>query len=219
MKPLLLFCLIWPLAGAAAAAVGGRSPALLTPAQREWLAGHPEIVLGVGEEWAPWVIARADGQIAGFAADHLALLGDKLGIPLRLEAGPWPAMVEQAQTGRLAGLTLSAPLAEREGHFLFTDVFHRVQYFIYQRTGDRFRLQGAGDLAGRRVGYPEGVATIEKLLAAHPGIEAVPQESPEALADALLQGGVDAAVASYALEHWRASEGVLGFAVPSDQDG
>lgn len=51
-----------------------------------------------------------------------------------------------------------------------------------------------------------------KLLAAEPSVEAVPLASLPALSDALLTGTVDAVVASYALEYWRASNGVLGFA-------
>jgi ABC-type amino acid transport substrate-binding protein len=88
---------------------------------------HPRITLGVGAEWAPWVIPTANGQITGFAADHLRLLGDKLGIEIGLVAGPWHEVVQAA------------------------------------------------------------------------------------LADALLTGAVDAAIGSYALEYWRASNGVLGF--------
>lgn len=83
---------------------------LLTPAERAWLAAHPSIRLGVGAEWAPWVIPTQDGGLTGFAADHLRLLGDKLGVTIGLEAGPWHAMVAAAEARRLDGLTLAAAL-------------------------------------------------------------------------------------------------------------
>lgn len=104
---------------------------LLTPAERAWLAEHPEIVLGVGQEWAPAVVRDADGRFAGFAFDHIDLLNRKLGTNIRLEAGPWNEIVEQAESGRIAGLTLSAPLEQRKAYFLFTQPFHTVQYFIF----------------------------------------------------------------------------------------
>lgn len=35
-------------------------PDLLTPTERAWLAEHPQIVLGIGEEWVPAVVKDAN---------------------------------------------------------------------------------------------------------------------------------------------------------------
>lgn len=169
-------------------------------------------MLGVGEEWAPAVVKDADGRFAGFAFDHLDLLNRKLGTPIRLEAGPWHAVVEKAEAGRLTGLTLTAPLEARKTHFLFTQPFHAVQYFIYLRTGQSMPTDGLDGLRGRRVGYLKGILYLRKLLEAHPAVKATPLDSTEALASALLEGDIDAALDSYGLEYWRVSHGVLGFA-------
>ncbi len=193
---------------------------LLIPAERAWLAAHPQIRLGVGAEWAPWVIPTPDGGVTGFAADHLRVLGDKLGVTIGLEAGPWHEIVAAAEARRLDGLTLAAALPERRDHFLFTDDFHSVHLFLYLRDGDALSQPGSesgpqpglAGLAGQRVGYLQEVLRDRKLLAAEPSVEAVPLASLPALSDALLTGTVDAVVASYALEYWRASNGVLGFA-------
>lgn len=71
---------------------------------------------------------------------------------------------------------------------------------------------GLDGLRGRRVGYLKGTLYLRKLLEAHPAVEATPLDSTEALAHALLEGDIDAALDSYGLEYWRASHGVLGFA-------
>ncbi|MDV7391622.1 transporter substrate-binding domain-containing protein, partial [Arthrospira platensis SPKY1] len=193
-------------------AAGETGPDLLTPAERAWLAEHPEIMLGVGADWAPAVVKDADGRFAGFVFDHIDLLNRKLGTSIRLEAGPWHAVVEKAEAGRLAGLTLTAPLEARKAHFLFTQPFHAVQYFIYLRTGQPMPTDGLDGLRGRRVGYLKGILYLRKLLEGYPGIAAMPVDSTEALAQALLKGDVDAALDSYGLEYWRVSHGVLGFA-------
>lgn len=206
----LLLCFGLMLAGTLAAGETGHD--LLTPAERAWLAEHPEIVLGIGEDWAPAVVRDANGRFAGFAFDHVDLLNRKLGTNLRLEAGPWPTMVEKAETGRLAGLNLSAPVEQRKAHFLFTQPFHTVQYFIYLRTGQSVPSDGFDGFRGQRVGYLKGTANLRKLLEAQPGIEAVPIDSTEGLAQALLRGDLGAVIDSYGLEYWRASHGVLGFA-------
>jgi hypothetical protein len=54
----------------AATAAIGAGPDLLTPDERDWLAAHPTIVLGAGEDWAPWIVRDAAGRVSGFAADH-----------------------------------------------------------------------------------------------------------------------------------------------------
>ena len=211
VKPTLLVIPFLLIVLAAPGFAGDAQPDVLTPAERVWLARHPDIVLGVGEEWVPWVVKRGDGQSTGFAADHLALLGRKLGIRLGLEAGPWRKIVAKAESLQLAGLTLSAPLPERQAHFLFTGVFHTVHAFIYLRTGERIDSSDLAAFGGKRVGYLKGVLRLEKQLAAYPGIVAAPLEGLEALAQGLLEGSLDAVLSSYDLEYWRASHGVLGF--------
>jgi len=100
----------------------------------------------------------------------------------------------------------------RKAHFLFTQPFHAVQYFIYLRTGQSMPDDGINGFRGQRIGYLKGILYLSKLLEAYPGIEVLPLESTEALAQALLKGDVAAALDSYGLEYWRATHGVLGFA-------
>ncbi len=207
---LFLLCASLLLAGPRVAAATGADP--LTPAERAWLAAHPDIVLGVGEEWAPAVVRNANGQFSGFAFDHLELLNRKLETHCRLEAGPWNALVEQAEARRIAGLTLTVALESRKNHFLFTEPFHAVQYFIYLRTGQSAPNDGLDELRGRQVGYLKGILYLRNLLAAHPGVGATPFDNTQDMAYALLRGDINAVIDSYGLEYWRASNGILGFA-------
>ncbi len=183
-KPVLgvALALLWLLAqGWPCLADPGPPADLLSPSERSWLAEHPRIVLGVGAEWPPDVIQVGEGRIAGFAVDHLRLLGDKLGIEIGLEAGPWHAMVAAAESRRLDGLMLAAPLSERRDRFLFTDDFHTVYLFLYQRDGDPLPpLPRIAGLAGRRIGYLQDVLRVGRLLAGEPSIVAVPLPSQAA---------------------------------------
>ncbi|SDW11625.1 Signal transduction histidine kinase [Thiocapsa roseopersicina] len=210
IRALLVIGLVWLSLVRGVVAEDNRAD-LLAPDERAWLDAHPRILLGVGAEWAPWVIPVGEGRIAGFAVDHLRLLGDKLGIEIGLKAGPWHEMVAAAEERRLDGLTLAAPLPERGDRFLFTEDFHTVHLFLYLRDGDPLPPPGLAGLNGRRVGYLQEVLRERKLLEGQASIEAVPLPSQAALAEALLTGAVDAAIGSYALEYWRASNGVLGF--------
>jgi ABC-type amino acid transport substrate-binding protein/two-component sensor histidine kinase len=186
---------------------------LLTPAERAWLAAHPRIVLGAGEDWAPYVIADSRGRLSGFAVDHLTLLNRKLGADIRLEAGPWHEMVAKAEARAIDGLTLTAPVAERAERFAFSDAFTSAYDFIYLRTGDLLKRdapRGLDGLRGQRVGYLRGTVRISRELEQFKSITAVPAASYAELAQMLLSGDVDAAISAYTLEYWRTSNGVAG---------
>jgi signal transduction histidine kinase len=96
---------------------------------------------------------------------------------------------------------------------LFTDVFFTVYDFLFVRTEDLQRTPLAEDLRGlegRRVGYLKGTLRISRALSQYPGITAVSADSYSELAGQLLTGKIDVAIASYSLEYWRASNGVMG---------
>jgi signal transduction histidine kinase len=189
-------------------------PDRLTPAERAWLAAHPRIVLGVGQDWAPAAMKDAEGRVSGFIVDHMALLNRKLGTDIRIEAGPWNEMVRMAEAGEIDGLTLTAPLEERRSRFLFTEVFFTVHDFLFVRTGDLRKgpvPANLRDLSGRRVGYQKGTLRISRVLSQHPGIVPVEADSYAVLARQLVAGEIDAAIGAYSFEYWRASNGVMGF--------
>lgn len=200
-----------------ASSIAGQGGAdLLTPAERTWLAGRSRIVLGAADDWAVAAKSDARGGLSGPFVEYLDLLNQKLGTDIKIEAGPWQEIVKRAEAREIDGLALTAPLEERKKHFLFSSVFHVSPEFIYLRTDD-LHQRGAptdlGGLSGRRVGYVKGSLRSERALAAHPKIVAMPFGGFESLADALLRGNIDAAIAVYGFEYWRASNGVVGMAI------
>lgn len=59
-------------------------PVRVSPDDRRWLLAQNELVIGLwGEDWAPIQFRPDDGSVAGVAADHLVLLGNALGVPVR----------------------------------------------------------------------------------------------------------------------------------------
>lgn len=61
--------LVW-LISAQAVVAGDTQADLPTPAERAWLDANPRILLGVGAEWAPWVIPVGEGRITGGLSWH-----------------------------------------------------------------------------------------------------------------------------------------------------
>ncbi len=208
--------LCFGLFAAAGLSAADAAPDLLTPAERAWLAARPRVVLGAADDWGVFAKKDARGGLSGPLVEYLDLMNQKLGTDIRIEAGPWHEMVRKAEAGEIDGLSVTAPLEERKKHFLFTDVFYMSPDFIYLRTDDLQKKGAPADLAGlhgKRVGYLKGSLRTSLALAMHPQITPVPLGSYARLAEALLRGELDAVVAVYALEYWRASNGVMGMAI------
>ena len=199
----------------ASALAAQSAPELLTPGERAWLAAHPRVVLGAGEDWAATVVVDARGNLSGFIVDYLELLNRKLGTDIRIDVGPWHEIVKKAEAGEIDGLTLTAPLAERRRHFLFTEVLHTSPEFLYLRTDDPLGKKvpfALDDLQGKRVGYVAGSLRSFQALAKYPAITAVPIGSNTELAQRLLSGDLDAVLASFSLEYWLTKSAVVGMA-------
>ncbi len=209
-----LVALLW-LALGALPALALATPDLLTPAERAWLAAHPRIVLGAGEDWMPYIVKRAGAPMSGFAVEQLDLINRQLGTQIRIEAGPWQNMVKRAEAGEIDGLTVTAPLDERRPRFDFTDPIAVSKDFVFLRTPDAAVAAGSAvtstldTLRGKRVGYLGETLRIQRLLAQVPGVSAVPVAGYAALAQQLVEGKIDAAVGGFSFEYWRASNGVV----------
>ena len=201
---------------AAGSSAADAPPELLTPAERAWLAARPRVVLGAAEDWGVFANNDVRGGLSGPLIDYFDLINRKLGSDIQIEAGPWHEMLRKAEAGEIDGLAVTTPLEERKKRFLFTDAFYDSPAFIYlrsedlQKTGTPFDLTG---LRGKRVGYLKGALRDSRALAMHPDIKPVPLTSYAALAQGLLRGEVDAVIAPYALEYWRASNAVVGLAI------
>lgn len=210
---LFLFLLLLGIAGICHSA---DTRDILTPSERAWLKAHPLIVLGAAKGWEPDIIQDQDGHLRGFIVDHMALLNRKLNTNIQFEVGPWEAMLEKAKRREIEGLTLTVPLDERKPHFSFTDEFIKLDDFIYLRT-DRLGTVPTqiefGSFRGKRVGFLKGVLREQRLLQKYPDITAVPLDTYAELANALLAGDIDAAMASHALEYWRRASGREGFSL------
>jgi len=200
----------------AGSATADKAPDLLTPAERAWLAGRPRIVLGAANDWGVFANKDARGGLSGPLIEYFDLINRKLGTDIRIEAGPWHEMVGKAEAGEIDGLAVTTAREERKKHFLFTDSFYDSPAFIYLRTDDLQRKGAPFDLRGlrgKRVGYLKGSLRDSRALAMHPDIKPVPLASYATLAQGLLRGEVDAAIAAYALEYWRASNAVVGLTI------
>ncbi len=188
---LLIFCCFF-------AAMGSHANELtLTQKERAWLEKTPEILLGTDRSWTPYVKLLENGEIIGIEPDILKRIKALTGANIRLVLGQWEAIVKRAERGELHGLALSAKHPERAKHFLFTDSPYSLSRYLYVH---RHRpIADMDELTGKKVGYVRGNLAEQKILARRPKIVPVTYESNQALATALLNGELDAAISSISL--------------------
>ncbi len=213
--PLLLALLCWLPALLAAAGQGVE----LTRAERDWLDANPRILIGSDAGWRPFVWREQDGTAAGIEADLISRINALTGANIQLVLGEWADMVARAEAGELHGLAASASHAERAERFLFSVSPYATHKFIFTRRGST--ISSTDDLAGRRVGVLRRNLSDLKLLDAWPAIIRVELDSPLALAVAVENGDVDAAISSANLA-WITTENMfpalrLAFPVPGSK--
>lgn len=193
----------------------------LTAAEKAWLAAHPDIRLGSGRQFWPYIQPQENGEIVGIEPDILARINALTGAKIRLVLGQWEEIVKQAEHSELDGLAMSTVQPERAVHFSFSTSIYNTSRYIYTRGGPASPIRSMTDLAGKKVGMWRGILVDQKLLAQWPGIIPVPLDSPQALGPALANGEVDALLFPIVLRKFLRDAGYhsldIAFAVPNSE--
>ncbi len=169
-----------------------RAEVQLTEAERSFIAGHRDVVLGVAADWQPMIFENADGSFAGIDWDTADLINQVLGTRIRFKTGVWGDLVASAERREIDGLSASVAHPERARHFLFTDPYTRVTKAILARSGNPLAIHSVADLAGKWVGYGRGNLSSQKLLESMPGVVPVPLGTELDQINALMGGQIDA---------------------------
>ncbi len=191
-----------------------------TKEERAWLKEHPEIVLGYTTQFPPDLIRTADGDYAGMVPDYIRLINKSLvgRIRLRVEES-WDEVADMAIRHEVDGLASSAPNPEWDRHFLYSAPYNYSYFYFYSRTDDPDPPRTIADLAGRRVGYLNGVRKAEQILADAPLSQLRGFDGNERMAKALVSGEVDVVVHSANLEWWRIEASTRAFKISGIIDG
>jgi PAS domain S-box-containing protein len=209
----LIGVLLLLLSGAGTAAT--EHPIALSAAQRAWLDAHPDIVLGMTDQWPPGLIRDEDGRLSGIMVDVLERINQGLGSKIRLRVDSrWPTLIAQARAGEIDGLLAVGRLPIWEDQFLLTDDYFSTYLYLYTRNADQLAGTTVAALEGLRVGSLEGHQQIRSVLEPVAGrIDAQEFASHQALAAALLDGRVDVVIDAGVFDWWRRQKFLTGFRI------
>jgi len=126
-------------------------PLVLTEAERAFVRLHPVVTLGVGREWAPYVITEPDGSVRGYYRDLIERVNRISGMKFRLVPLPWKEAQSKAQRGEIDGLIALIRTPEREKIFRFSRPFYSIRKYIFVKNGNPSNIRSDEDLRGKTV--------------------------------------------------------------------
>ncbi len=196
--------------------VSAKESVALTRAERDWIAAHPVIRLGIDPEFAPFEFVGQDGNYRGMASDYIALLNERLGTNMQVaHRSSWPEAVAKARSGALDVLPCIGKDPERETFLNYTRPylsFHRV---IITRLDTPF-LGAVKELSGLRAAVQEH-SSHHQFVTQRTPLEPVFYPTFTEALTAVAQGETDCAVGNAATSaYWIQQLGLsnLRLAVP-----
>ncbi|MDH3348992.1 MAG: response regulator, partial [Desulfobulbaceae bacterium] len=149
----------------------------LSDQEKDWLANHLPIHLGVAPNWLPFDFMDSQGQHQGFVADILSQLESRLGVEFeRVAVESWPEMTRRLKARELDMISLCESTPEYDKYFLYSDPIISIPWVIVTRTD--MVLRSDEQLHGRKVLIAQSSKVAEHLHYDHPGLTITEIESP-----------------------------------------
>jgi PAS domain S-box-containing protein len=163
----------------------------LTADEREWLARHRNIRLGVDVARPPFEYVDEKGTYTGISAEFIGAAAKRLGIAVVPLTGiKWTDAMEKVKVGDIDVIPKVTPSAAREKFLIFTKPYTTYPSVIVTRK-DRL-AGGLNDLRGMKVGVNKGQIIESNLERDHPELSLVPYPDVKAGLRALATGQCDA---------------------------
>ncbi|SFP06528.1 EAL domain-containing protein [Pseudomonas borbori] len=194
LPAILLLCLVYWVSPAAALT--------LSEEERNWLAEHPVLRLGIDTAWPPFEFRDPQGRYQGLAADYIALFEQRLGVSLQPGAtDSWSEVLAQAKAGQLDLLPAVMATPERQAYLTFTRPYLDFPIVILARD-DGPQPRAMKDLPGLKIAVVENYAPHELLRSQHPNLQLLPLATVHAALQALATGQADALIGDLASSVW-----------------
>jgi PAS domain S-box-containing protein len=163
---LLLFFLV-----EVAGAFGGAKKPLLTEAEKEWLAAHPQITIAPDPDYPPIEYFDQNGAYMGIAADYVRLVESELGISFKIvRVRDWDEAIEKAIKRQIDMFGAAAATPQRSEYMLFSTPFVEFPSVIIVRKNVTESLT-LKKLAGMRVAIVSGYADHDYVVNNYPHID------------------------------------------------
>ncbi|BHH84873.1 ABC transporter substrate-binding protein [Desulforhopalus sp. 52FAK] len=163
----------------------------LTFKEQAWLIAHPQVTLGTGQDWSPYIIVAPDGSLSGIEADLIQRINEIAGTNIRIIVGERLQVIEKAKAREIDGLLVSSAQKKTAPYFLFTNSPYSTYKYIFTTT---LKITSMDDLKGKRVAYQRSIGIHKNFLKNYPEVTPVPADNADALVLLLQNKKVDAVI-------------------------
>jgi polar amino acid transport system substrate-binding protein len=156
----------------------------------------PPVVYKVGTnaEYPPFENVNEAGEIVGFDVDLLTAIAREAGFEFEWVNTRWDGIFVALQSGEFDAVISAATITDERAEIVnFSDPYFNAGQMIAVREGET-RIEGPGDLAGKKVGVQLGT-TGDIWLSEQTQAEVIRFDENTLAFQALANGDIDAAVA------------------------
>ena len=174
----------------------GQSRVNLSASERQWLERHPQVTVGVVENFAPLTFFNAEGQFSGLTAQLLSLISQRSGLNFKvLRERSLDQQIQRLKAGEIDVIPAIIPTTEGVADLHFTSPYVTNPYtLVSEITPDSPKT--LDELAGKRLAIYHSHPVRAFIQARVPGVRMVDVENPAQGLESVMNGQADAAVSS-----------------------
>ena len=181
---------------------GGVSTLQLSTSEKQWLADHPVVRLGIDPSWPPFEFIDEQGRYRGIGADVITLINGLLDISMTPVPGlSWQSVMDKARKRELDVLPAAGVTKKRQEFLNFTKPYFVYPYVIFVRE-DTYLVTSLADLQGKQVAVEQSYATEDLLRRKHPKLVLRTYVNTSEALYALSRGEVSAYVGNLSAASW-----------------
>jgi len=146
----------------------------LNDKERNWLAEHPHIRLGVDPAWPPVEFFENDGSYQGIASDYVSHIASLLNVDMRPVTGlTWEGVIKKTENKEIDVLPAVVNTPDRRKYLNFTVPYISFPFVVFNRNCAPL-LTDLDDLAGKRVAVVKSSPVQELLTRDFPQLVLIP---------------------------------------------
>jgi len=163
----------------------------LTEQEKTLLNKHPQIHIGILNDWLPMNFTDKDGEPKGIGVDYIDLLNSRLNGLLIITPGTFKENYEKVKNGQLDAMMDITPKKERELFFNFTRPYLIIPHVIVGRKDGTY-FHSENDLTGKSIALERGFYNIRYFKENYPDVIIKEYSSTSDALDAVSRGEADA---------------------------
>ncbi len=165
-----------------------------TKQEKQFLATHPEIRLGVDRLWPPIEFLDKKGNYQGISAEFIKVISSSLNLHIApIENLSWDKVIDKVKVHQLDVIPALVKTPERETFLNFTQTYLSFPFVIFVKA-DSPHTMSLTDLYDKKVAVEKSYVSETYLKRDHPEINLVLMSNTEEALKAVSSGLVDAYV-------------------------